>query len=58
MDHFITIMQNNVLDYLNEMVSRKPDKIAFSDGTDELTFCEVYQLSRAVGTWLIQTKKL
>ncbi len=56
MDHFITIMQNNVLDYLNEMVSRKPDKIAFSDGTDELTFCEVYQLSRAVGTWLIQRK--
>ena len=53
-DHLITVMQNNVLNYLDEIVSRKPDKTAFSDGTDELTFHEVYQSSRAVGTWICQ----
>lgn len=50
----MTIMQNNILDYLDETVKRKPDKTAFSNGTDELTFREVYQLSRATGTWLCQ----
>ena len=40
-DHLITIMQNNVLDYLDEIVNSKPDKIAFSDGIDKLTFREV-----------------
>ena len=45
-------MQNNVLDYLNDTVLKKPDKIAFSDGTDSLSFLEVYSQSRAVGTWL------
>lgn len=50
----MTNMQNNVLDYLYEIVDKKPAKTAFSDGTDELTFLEVYQLCRAVGTWLCQ----
>lgn len=45
-------MQNNVLDYLNETVLRIPDKTAFSDGTDSLTFREVYEQSRAIGFWL------
>lgn len=45
-------MQNNVLDYLDESVKKKPDKTAFSDGTDSLTFREVDRSSRAVGTWL------
>ena len=47
-------MQNNVLDYLDEIVNSKPDKIAFSDGIDKLTFREVFDLSRAVGTWIYQ----
>lgn len=45
-------MQNNVLDYLNETVIRKPDKVAFSNGTDSLTFSEVYNQSRAIGSWI------
>ena len=45
-------MQNNILDYLNETVLRTPDKTAFSDGTDSLTFLEIYSQSRAIGFWL------
>lgn len=45
-------MQNNVLDYLNETVLREPDKEAFSDGTDSLTFSEIYSQSRAIGSWI------
>lgn len=48
------MMKNNVLDYLDEIVEKKPNKTAFSDGTDALTFREVHQLSMAVGTWLCQ----
>lgn len=47
-------MQNNVLDYLDETVVRVPEKIAFSNGTDEMTFAEVDRASRAIGTWLHQ----
>lgn len=47
-------MQNNVLDYLYETVSRDPGKKAFSDGTDSLSFREVYNQSRAIGTWIYQ----
>ncbi len=47
-------MRNNVLDYLNEIVLREPDKEAFSDGTDSLTFFEVYNQSRAVGSWIYE----
>ena len=32
------IVQNHVLKYLNEIVKAKPDKTAYSDGTNELTF--------------------
>lgn len=49
-------MQNNVLDYLNETVLRRPDKKAFSDGTDSLSFLEVYNQSRAIGSWLYKRK--
>ena len=45
-------MQNHVLDYLNQTVRRIPDKVAFSDGTDSLTFYEVWRQSGAVGSWL------
>lgn len=45
-------MQNNVLDYLDETVRRVPEKLAFSDGTDGMTFAEVDRESKAVGTWL------
>ena len=47
-------MQNNVLDYLNEIVKIKPEKLAFSNGTEGLTFSEVYKQSRSIGTFLHQ----
>lgn len=45
-------MQNHVLDYLNHIVTVKPEKIAFANDTDALTFGQVYSQSRAVGTFL------
>ena len=45
-------MQTHVLDYLIDAVAKVPEKIAYSDGTEELSFREVYGQSRAVGTFL------
>lgn len=45
-------MQNHVLDYLNQTIRRMPDKVAFSDGTDSLTFYEVWNQSGSIGSWL------
>ena len=45
-------MHNNVLNYLNEIVKVKPDKIAYSDGTDSLTFRETYDVATSIGTYL------
>ncbi len=45
-------MQNHVLDYLNHIVTVKPEKTAFADDTQALTFRQVYEQSRAVGTYI------
>ncbi|MCI8800066.1 amino acid adenylation domain-containing protein [Acetatifactor muris] len=45
-------MQTHVLDYLTDSVKRVPDKMAYSNGTESLTFGEVYGQSRAIGTFL------
>ncbi len=45
-------MQNNVLNYLNKIVKEKPDKLAYSDGIQSLTFREVYEQSRSIGSFL------
>ncbi len=45
-------MQNHVLNYLYEIVEKKPDKVAYSDGTVSLTFREVYDRCRAIGSYL------
>ncbi len=45
-------MQNHVLSYLNQIVREKPDKVAYSDGTEGLTFREVYRYSRSIGSFL------
>ena len=47
-------MQNHILDYLTDIVKVKPDKLAFSNGEEGLTFREVYDQSRAVGTFLAE----
>ena len=45
-------MQRHVLDDLDQIVLRVPDKTAFSDGEEGLTFREVRRISRAIGTFL------
>jgi len=45
-------MQNHVLDYLDSTVKRVPDKIAFANETDALTFLDVYNQNRALATFL------
>lgn len=45
-------MQNHVLDYLNDIVKKKPDKAAFADDSETLTFEQVYRQSRSVGSFL------
>ncbi|MDE7260474.1 MAG: amino acid adenylation domain-containing protein [Oscillospiraceae bacterium] len=47
-------MRHNILNDLNRTALEKPDKLAFSDGVTGLTFRELHQQSRAVGTFLHQ----
>ena len=44
--------QTNVLEYLEKTVVRVPDKLAFSNGEEGLTFAQVYHDSRAIGSYL------
>jgi amino acid adenylation domain-containing protein len=46
--------QTNVLEYLEKTAPRVPDKLAFSNGTDGLNFAQVYDHSRAIGSYLAQ----
>ena len=46
-------MQNNILEYLERTVVRVPDKIAFSDGKDVLTFAELSASARSIGSYLL-----
>lgn len=43
-------MQTNVLEYLENTVVRVPDKIAYANDKDALTFQQVYDYSRAIGS--------
>ena len=45
-------MHNNVLNYLKSAVNKAPDKIAYSDGEHGLTFQNVYDISRSIGSFL------
>ena len=47
-------MQTNILEYLEATAPRLPDKIAYSDGTDNLTFAELFHHARAVGSALAE----
>jgi len=46
-------MQTNILEYLEATVLRLPDKIAYSNGKEGLTFRELFQSARAVGSALL-----
>ena len=45
-------MQNNILEYLEQTVLRVPDKVAFTNADTSLTFREVYDQARAIGSFL------
>lgn len=45
-------MQTHVLDYLIEAAAKAPEKMAFSNGKESLTFQETYDESRSVGSFL------
>ena len=45
-------MQNNVMDYLDKIVNKMPDKMAYSNGEESLTFKEVYDQSRSVASYI------
>ncbi|MBQ9132633.1 MAG: amino acid adenylation domain-containing protein [Clostridia bacterium] len=47
-------MQTNILEYLEQTAPRLPQKIAYSDGTDHMTFGELYSASRGVGSALLE----
>ena len=45
-------MQTNILEYLERTVLRCPDKVAFANEADILTFGQVYQQARSIGSRL------
>ncbi len=45
-------MQRNVLEYLEQIVKRLPDKTAYADEKTEMTFAQVSQNALAIGTFL------
>lgn len=45
-------MQNNVLDYLDKTVTRFPTKIAFADDHECITFQELVNQGKAIGSFL------
>ncbi|MFP4698536.1 MAG: AMP-binding protein [Eubacteriales bacterium] len=45
-------MQNNILEYLEHTVDRVPNKIAYANEEIGITFQEVYNQGRAIGTFL------
>ena len=46
-------MQTNILEYLEQTVDRLPDKVAFSDGTDHMTFANLSLSARSIGSYLM-----
>ncbi len=47
-------MITNILEYLERTVAEVPDKVAFSDGTDSLTFAQLYDAARRGGSHLLE----
>lgn len=45
-------MYNNVLEYLEYTVKKMPEKVAFSDEKNKLTFFELYNAAKNIGTYL------
>lgn len=47
-------MQTNILEYLDATARRMPEKLAFSNGPEGLTFREVHTQARAIGSGLLE----
>ena len=47
-------MRKNILQYLEETAARLPEKVSFSDGKDAMTFGELQNSSRAIGSELVR----
>ena len=47
-------MQTNILEYLEATAPRLPEKLAYSDGTDGITFSELMDTARRIGSGLLQ----
>ncbi len=47
-------MLTNILQYLEQTVTELPDKLAFSNGTEGLTFSELHTYARAIGARLLR----
>ncbi len=45
-------MQTNILEYLENTVTRVTDKVAFTNAEDSLTFRQVFDQARAEGSFL------
>jgi len=45
-------MQKNILQYLEQTAARLPSKLAFSTGKEGMSFSEVLDGARAIGTYL------
>lgn len=48
------MQQRNVLEYLENTVTRVPDKVAYEGEESKLTFEQVYRSSRAIGSFIAQ----
>lgn len=45
-------MRKNILQYLEDSAARVPEKLAFSNGKEDMSFGELERASRAIGTYL------
>lgn len=47
-------IQTNILQYLEATAPRVPEKIAYSDGKDSISFSELFRSARAIGSALLR----
>ena len=50
-------MQRNILEYLEQTAPRFPDKTAFANEQMGMTFQEVHQAARNIGTCLARNRR-
>lgn len=50
-------MNNNVLDYLDGIVHKVPNKVAYASDNEKVTFQEVYDDSRKIASYLLEMKQ-